>query len=408
MKEDMIHDITPLNLIDMLENYGVYSLNAAQVKSIKEREDLGYLVNFWNLHSSVKEAYKKLIDIQQKNGSFRNWLERQEPTKAIMREFERLKLDYSKWDNPKIVFGYTNNEYGRGKVERIVLTPGKISEEIIAFANEFLNGKYSGFLSKSPGKVWHEIEPHYGSLKGAKREKSASTILDILENNLKKNESSAVALHEISKRRGVLRGDTSSLNGYSIILRYWRREPSHDFCQGNHPGVCVAFGSVNEEAMPNYLVDKGISLVSVYTRGNRIGQLYLIAATHLKSPILIADSLESSNVPFELYGAVENVLVQIAEETGFKRILVQDKVYGSTASNFVEYVKFTSGWNKYRSVVSKIGGTKSLELISLLDIHGYNYLGKMHYLDSRRKEFSTEKWSSNLSKFTAAGYSRSV
>ncbi len=390
--------------INPLSNFEVYPMPQRQdgnIDPVMLTEDKKRLAAYWLSaraygESSQSKVVKFLLKIQAEHGDFRTWLEAQQQTKHLAQDFGTFGLNYSAWDDSNVAYGY------KGKLERIICNVGNAIAAAQDLTIALTKGNFTGYLKRSPKLVFRNIGPIYRNLVESEDVLNLLTALkeDIDEKYLKQGE-----LAKTFRKVEALATDSNpELAGrdYDFVFRTWRRQPSYDFCEGNHSGVCVSFGGSNGLAVPKYLVDKGVSLMDFYMDGKRHGQLFFIAgySDQSREPVLFLDSFESSrghaatSVRDKTFDGVYDVAQDLGRRAGFKHIFFQHSASWRNSQDFRDYVTrkhmsdrngaiYFEGHPSLSSpyfVFSKIRGAEPIKLLSPVDGDGSLY-NNGHYFD---------------------------
>jgi hypothetical protein len=339
----------------------------------------------------VGDAIKWLIRKQLEAGSFRAWLEQQPFTMQIAKDFAALGLDYAAWDNPGAVLHYSH-----GKLEQAV--HAEDAAVVKALAQKFTRGEYRGYLAIPPKELWKKIAPYYA----LQTKEQQLKVLAGIQESLKPNTSVEKELQEAAQKMSCEEAEPDA-SEYNIAFHAWRRKPSHDFCAGNEAGVCTATSGCNSEAMPNYLVDKAVSLIDINIRGKRVGQIYLVAMHKRGKPVLLLDTLEASTsvgMSDALYQPALLAAESIGRQAGFCRIMVQGHAFNAHARNFYRFVQCQPCYELKSETLTKIGSTKPLRVLKQFEHE--QEAGGMHYFDAGAS-FDGEQWRSSWSNVPVQG-----
>ena len=390
----------------------------------------GLLANYWNDCNDEQNAgWRYLFETEAATGDFRAWLETHPSMVELKREFQSLGLKYDAWDNPKIAYGY------KGKLEEIVADPEKAKMAVEDLTRRLTKGDFMGCLNVKPAQVFKGIGSLYKNLETA--EDVRALLAELQKYVSPKHLAQGKVAKEFERVGALATGVDLELAGrdYDFVFRTWRRQPSYDFCEGNDSGICTSFNGASGEAMINYLVDKGVSLVDVVHRGKRHGQIYLFGAVDKnRNPLLVVDSLEVGNSTSieerkkDLYSATEEVVDSIARKAGFKNIFVSGTLYWRHSSGFLDYLMHkydlrhehdSINWfgerveivrpensNMDEVVISKIGNTRPIKgVLGHLARRFNNYIGRKHYFDiyGVLGQEDTFDWKENCDNYTARG-----
>ncbi len=373
--EFKIDENTPEEKIRLKEAWETLVTSQTYMSPINETE------YFWDeiYEMGTRKVFKYLIEKQEENGSFRNWLEEQEETKKVKTEFERLGLNYEAWDNPRIQFGLGKN---RKTVKKIELDKESIIQEVQELTRKLTRGEYQGHLTMKPKQFWKKIAPMYQQLE-EKYEENIDNLMGEIEKGIKISRKKGTIEKDLKNIKSKVNGDASKDNAYRAVMKVWERRPSTDMLEGNDAGLCLEFPDEESEYVANYLVDKTISLVDVSIKGKRKGHIMYIAGVVDEKPTLIVEDFDmSKSQEYEdqedLLRAGYDVTMKIAEEAGFKQVIFQNYNHHHFSGEFRNYVRKRNNLEKDQYIMDKIGNTEPLKILEKIE---YPSKG-IHYFDT--------------------------
>ncbi len=356
------------------------------------RDDQKELFNRWRFGNRSKDrVFQYLIEKQEENGSFRNWLEEQEETKKVKAEFEKLGLNYEAWDNPRYQFGLKDS-----KAEMIRLDDRKLVTDFKKVMRKLTRGEYKGFLTISPKEFWKQIASMYKQLEDNPKE-MIERILEKTEENILEDGGKITSdlgkdLKDIVCK---LDGDASKDREYEYILKTWRREPSYDFTEGNDAGICLKYESTESYYIGHYIVDRSVCMMDLYLKGKRRGHMiYMAAESTDGKPVLVVEGFDISQSMTDDYpgsGAfqlADEAMMRMAKDVGFNKIFYDTSCHHECSKEFMRYMQEKHRLRYKSLVLTKVEEARPISILdSITGNPGHHYFD---FGDTLRQDSSWE------------------